>query len=74
MTFTHLSHLSDWGRDVKAVKVCVLHLGRAKRVRDEEGQDVDRQGPAQGHHHQPVRRAVGGECWRVHPGAFQNRG
>merc|ERR1711971_1377232 len=62
------------GDEMSAVQVCVLHLGGAQRVRYEEGQDVDRQGPPQGHHHQPVRRAVGGECRRVHPGAFQNRG
>merc|ERR1712203_893123 len=62
------------GRDVKAVKVCVLHLGWSQRVRDEEGQDVDGQGPPQGHHHQPLRRAAGGDRRRVHPGALQDRG
>jgi hypothetical protein len=47
--------LSDRGRDVEAVQVCFLHLGGTQRVGDEEGQDVDRQGPSQGHRHQPVR-------------------
>ena len=65
---------ADWRRDVEAVQVRVLHLGWAQRVRDEEGQDVDGQGAAQGHHHQPLRRAVSRDRWGVHPRALQGGG
>jgi hypothetical protein len=43
-------NLADWWWDVKAVKVCILHLGRAQRVGNEESQDVDRPSADEGYH------------------------
>ena len=40
--------LPDWRRDVQEIKVCLLYLGRAKRLSYEESQDVNGQSPDEG--------------------------
>ena len=53
--------LPDWRRDVQEIKVRLLYLGWAKRLRDEESQDVNRQSPHEGAYSEPLRGASGGE-------------
>ena len=40
--------LPDRRRDVQEIKVCLLYLGRAKRLSYEESQDVNGQSPDEG--------------------------
>ena len=42
--------MADWRRDVQEVQVRDVHLGGAQRVRDEESQDVHRQGSYERHY------------------------
>ena len=46
--------LPDWRRDVQEIKVRLLYLGWAKRLRDEESQDVNGQGFDEGACPEPV--------------------
>ena len=54
--------LPDWRRDVQEIKVRLLYLGWAKRLRDEESQDVNGQGLDEGAGPEPVCGASDREC------------